>query len=148
MIDDIHKTYHPWKKPRDYRRIARKDYLALAKAKKCPAKKVRATVRKMLGYVCREQEEGYMKVHNKSLVMVLLSFAIILSVLPVSNKTVYAASIKTLFKTKTVYSDITGNNKKDSIRFELSGIEENYNYGKVSVYVNGKKLRGFVYNRG
>ncbi len=89
-----------------------------------------------------------MKVHNKSLVMVLLSFAIILSVLPVSNKTVYAASIKTLFKTKTVYSDITGNNKKDSIRFELSGIEENYNYGKVSVYVNGKKLRGFVYNRG
>ncbi len=49
MIDDIHKTYHPWKKTRDFRRIARKDYLALAKAKK-----VRVIVRKRLGYVCRD----------------------------------------------------------------------------------------------
>lgn len=54
MIDDIHKTYHPWKKPRDYRRTARQDYLTLAKTKKRSAKKVRATVRKMLGYVRRD----------------------------------------------------------------------------------------------
>ena len=46
MIDCFHKTFHPWDKPRTYRRIARKEYLALAKSKKRTAKKVRATIRK------------------------------------------------------------------------------------------------------
>lgn len=27
MIDHFHKTFHPWDKPRTYRRIARKEYL-------------------------------------------------------------------------------------------------------------------------
>ena len=34
MIDFFHKNYHPWAKPRTYRRVARKEYLALAKSKK------------------------------------------------------------------------------------------------------------------
>ena len=66
MIDFFHETYHPWKKPRTYREVARKDYLALAKTKKRTEKKIRATVRKMLGYVKRDlgylekyMEEGY-----------------------------------------------------------------------------------------
>ena len=66
MIDFFHKTYHPWKKPRTYREVARKDYLNLAKTKKRTEKKIRATVRKMLGYVKRDlgylekyMEEGY-----------------------------------------------------------------------------------------
>lgn len=59
MIDVLHKLYHPWKKPRTYREVARKDYLALAKLKKRPEKKIRATVRKMLGYVKRDL--GYLE---------------------------------------------------------------------------------------
>ena len=66
MIDCFHKQYHPWNKPRTYRRIARKEYLALAKAKKRSAKKIRAVIRKQLGYVNRNlrylqeyMEEGY-----------------------------------------------------------------------------------------
>ena len=66
MIDCFHKTFHPWDKPRTYRRIARKEYLALAKSKKRTAKKVRATIRKQLGYIRRDlgylekyMEEGY-----------------------------------------------------------------------------------------
>lgn len=54
IIDDFHNTYHPWKKPRTYREVARKDYLALAKTKKRSKKQIRATVRKMLGYVKRD----------------------------------------------------------------------------------------------
>lgn len=66
MIDSLHKTFHPWAKPRTYRRTARKEYLALAKAKKRTEKKVRSTIRKQLGYVRRDlgylekyMEEGY-----------------------------------------------------------------------------------------
>ncbi len=36
MIDYFHHQYHPWTKPRTYRRRARKEYLAMAKAKKTP----------------------------------------------------------------------------------------------------------------
>lgn len=34
MIDFFHKEYHPWKKPRSYRRVAQQSYLSLAKSKK------------------------------------------------------------------------------------------------------------------
>ena len=34
MIDYFHKNCHPWAKPRTYRRVAGKEYLALAKSKK------------------------------------------------------------------------------------------------------------------
>ncbi len=54
MIDCFHKTYHPWKKPRTYRRVARKEYLELAKMKKRPAKKIRSTIRRQLGCVKRD----------------------------------------------------------------------------------------------
>ena len=56
MIDYFHKNYHPWDKPRTYRRIARKEYLALAKSKKRTEKKIRATIRKQHGYVKRDLE--------------------------------------------------------------------------------------------
>ena len=63
MVDYFHKNYHPWGKPRTYRRIARKEYLVLAKSKKRIEKKVRATIRKQLGYVRRDLEylENYME---------------------------------------------------------------------------------------
>ena len=56
MIDHFHEKYHPWDKPRTYRRVARKEYLALARTKKRTEKKVRATIRKQLGYVRRDLE--------------------------------------------------------------------------------------------
>ena len=66
MIDFFHKKYHPWDKPRTYRRVARKEYLALAKAKRRSEKKIRAVIRKQLGYVNRNiryleeyMEQGY-----------------------------------------------------------------------------------------
>lgn len=53
-------------RPRMYRRQARKNYLALAKAKKRRTKKIRATIRKQLAYIKRDigylesyMEEGY-----------------------------------------------------------------------------------------
>lgn len=63
MIDYFHKNFHPWDKPRTYRRVARKEYLALAKSKKRTEKKVRTVVRKQLGYVRRDLEylENYME---------------------------------------------------------------------------------------
>ncbi len=33
MIDFFHETYRPWDKPRTYRKVARKEYLVLAKTK-------------------------------------------------------------------------------------------------------------------
>lgn len=61
MIDFFCKTYD-LSKPRTYRRIARKEYLALAKAKKRGAKKIRAFIRKHLGYLRRDigYLEGFM----------------------------------------------------------------------------------------
>ena len=66
MIDYFHNAFHPWKKPRTYREVARKDYLELAKSKKRTEKKIRATIRKMLNYVKRDlgyieryMSEGY-----------------------------------------------------------------------------------------
>ena len=54
MIDFFHKRYHPWVKPRTYRETARKDYLALAKSRRRSSKQIRATIRKMLGYLRRD----------------------------------------------------------------------------------------------
>ena len=72
MIDWFFKTYGFDKKPRTYRRVARKDYLELAKCKKRTDSKVRATVRKMLGYVKRDlgylesyMSEGYAMTERK-----------------------------------------------------------------------------------
>ena len=62
MMDDFHKAFHPWKKPRTYRGIAGKTYLALAKAKKRTAKKVRRQlehVRRDFGYLEAYMAEGY-----------------------------------------------------------------------------------------
>ena len=61
MIDFFHSQYAPWKKPRTYRRIARKEYLELAKSKKRSAKKIRSVIRKQLGYVRRDL--GYLEAY-------------------------------------------------------------------------------------
>lgn len=54
MIDWFYKTYDFDSKPRTYRRVAHQEYLKIAKAKKPGAKKIRATIRKQLGYVHRD----------------------------------------------------------------------------------------------
>jgi len=61
MIDWFYKKYDLDKKPRTYRRVARKVYLELAKSKKRTESKIRATVRKMLGYVKRDL--GYIEAY-------------------------------------------------------------------------------------
>lgn len=59
MIDYFHKEFHPWAKPRTYRKVARKEYLALAKTKKRSKKKIRSTIRKQLG--CVRRDLGYLE---------------------------------------------------------------------------------------
>lgn len=56
------KTYG-FSRPRMYRKQARKNYLALAKAKKRSTKKIRATIRKQLAYIKRDIKylENYME---------------------------------------------------------------------------------------
>ena len=51
-------------RPRMYRRQARKNYLALAKAKKRSTKKIRATIRKQLAYIRRDI--GYLENYMES----------------------------------------------------------------------------------
>lgn len=66
MIDYFHKTYHPWAKPRTYRRIARKRYLTIAKSKKKKPEEIRRFIRQELecikrdiGYLEKYMSEGY-----------------------------------------------------------------------------------------
>lgn len=59
MIDSFHKKYHPWKKPRTYRRVARKDYTAFAKTKKRTKKMIRSLLRKQLE--CLRRNLGYLE---------------------------------------------------------------------------------------
>lgn len=56
MIDRLHQEYHPWKKPRTYRRVARKEYLNLAKSKKKTSKAIRSYLRKDLERLRRDME--------------------------------------------------------------------------------------------
>ena len=66
MIDGFHNAFHPWKKPRTYRRTARKEFLELSKSKKKSAKKIRAylrrdleRIRRDMGYVEQYLQAGY-----------------------------------------------------------------------------------------
>ena len=54
MIDYFNKVYAPWKKPRTYRKVARQEYLAVAKAKKRTSKRIRQLIRKQLGCLNRD----------------------------------------------------------------------------------------------
>ncbi len=54
MIDLLYGQAGPCKKPRDYRRIARKEYLAFSKKRRRTKKEIRKTVRKQLGYLKRD----------------------------------------------------------------------------------------------
>ncbi len=54
IIDVLHKPHKgKKKKPRTYRRVARKNFLSVAKAKRLPKNKRRKAIRKQLGYVER-----------------------------------------------------------------------------------------------
>jgi len=61
MIDSFCAGYG-FEKPRTYRKVAHKDYLAFAKAKKPSSDKIRAAVKAQLSYVRRDLEyiDGYM----------------------------------------------------------------------------------------
>ena len=64
MIDRLHKTYHPWRKPRTYRRIARREFLALSKSKKKTTKAIRSYLRKDLERLRRDM--GYIEEYRKA----------------------------------------------------------------------------------
>jgi hypothetical protein len=80
MICEICSDCH-FKRPRMYREIARKDYLAFAKCRKKGAKKARKAIKKQLGYVRRDlgyiaellkQKEDVLSEKNRELLAVLL----------------------------------------------------------------------------
>ena len=62
MIDFFCKAYS-LEKPRTYRKVAHKEYLAFAKSKRPSSEKIRATVKAQLGYVRRDigYIDGFMK---------------------------------------------------------------------------------------
>ncbi len=53
LIDKLHDPVSGKKKPRTYREIARKEYLAITKRKNKPAKKIRKAMKKQTGYLKR-----------------------------------------------------------------------------------------------
>ncbi|HHH54086.1 MAG TPA: IS5 family transposase [Bacteroidetes bacterium] len=53
LIDELYKQTDLEKKPRTYRRNARKDYLAISKKKRKTKKEIRKAIRKQLGYLNR-----------------------------------------------------------------------------------------------
>lgn len=66
VIDSFHTKYHPWDKPRTYRKIAKSVHLKLAKSKKRTQKQIRAVIKKELGFIRRDLDyidkymaEGY-----------------------------------------------------------------------------------------
>ena len=72
------KTYG-FSSPRMYRRIARKNYLALAKAKKRSTKKIRATIRKQLAFIRRDigylenfMQDGYAPTSKESTLLLTI----------------------------------------------------------------------------
>ena len=72
------KTYG-FSRPRMYRRIARKNYLALAKAKKRSTKKIRATIRKQLAFIRRDigylenfMQDGYAPTSKESTLLLTI----------------------------------------------------------------------------
>jgi len=57
IIDVLHKAGNPGrKKPRTYRKQARKHYLSIARRKRVPARMIRKAIRKQLGYLKRDLE--------------------------------------------------------------------------------------------
>jgi hypothetical protein len=54
ITDLLYKQAGPCKKPRDYRRSARSEYLAFSKKRRKTKKEIRKTVRKQLGYLKRD----------------------------------------------------------------------------------------------
>lgn len=58
MVDYFHQSFHPWDKPRTYRRVAKQAYLACAKNKRRSEKLLRSTVRRLLE--CVRRDLGYL----------------------------------------------------------------------------------------
>lgn len=70
IIDVLHEPFvGRLTKPRTYRKKARKEYLSITKLKKTPKAKLRATLRKQLGYLKRNLNhiENYIKEHGADL---------------------------------------------------------------------------------
>ena len=53
IIDMLYKQTDSKTKPRDYRRVARKEYIAFSRKKKKPKKQIRRFIKKQLGYLKR-----------------------------------------------------------------------------------------------
>ena len=53
LIDELYKQTDLEKKPRTYRRVARKEFLSLSKKKRKTKKEIRKAIRKQLGYLNR-----------------------------------------------------------------------------------------------
>lgn len=53
VIDELQETFPMKKRPRTYRRVARRDYLRIAKKKRRQASELRAAIKKQLGYLYR-----------------------------------------------------------------------------------------------
>lgn len=66
MIDYFYTSFHPWEKPRTYRKNANREYVTFVKSRARTKEKIRAAIRKQLGYIRRDlgyletfMEEGY-----------------------------------------------------------------------------------------
>lgn len=71
--------FYGFSRPRMYRRQVRKNYLALAKAKKRSTKKIRANIRKQLSYIRRDiryleeyMQKGYAALYKEILQMLTI----------------------------------------------------------------------------
>lgn len=108
IIDYFHETYAPWQKPRTYRRVARQEYLSVAKAKKRTSKKIRSLIRKQLGCLNRDIRyiEEYLEAGYE---------------MPEKYKTVYE-TIKKLYEQQKYMFD----NKTHSVESRIVSIDQPY----------------------
>jgi hypothetical protein len=54
MVTSLHQQSTQGKKPRTYKKRARRDYLRFARSKRPTIKKIRKAIRQQLGYVSRD----------------------------------------------------------------------------------------------
>ena len=72
IIDELHRYMPGTKKPRTYRRKARKEFLSIAKSKRIPKNKLRKAIRKQLGYLGRNLKS--IAKQNKTVSLLQLSW--------------------------------------------------------------------------
>jgi len=74
IIDALHKQTKEYKKPRDYRRVAHKEFLAFSKKKRKSKKQIRKFIGKQLGYLRRniayiEKLLDHISIQNQSTIL-------------------------------------------------------------------------------